>query len=192
MGGSAGSREPRGAGRHWEAVAELRGDPQCRRRAAADPIHSPRVHICTGTVPPHPHPHSLLTLARQPIRDTDSIPFPSFPFYSLGTQLCTPRSPGHGRPNPLPAAIAPQTRSSAPSTLPSPEHPPHSPGDKATYLGALIPGEGPHRGLSSSIHLGGRLSAGQGSGCSSACRCCLSPSLACSKETTDLISPWPF
>lgn len=108
FGGAAGSREPRGAGRGWEAVAELRGDPQWGHKAIADPVLTLG---CTLTRVWYPHP--LVTLAKRHTQDTASAPFPSFPFYSLGTQRCPPRPLGTATLT-LPGAIAPQTLSPAP------------------------------------------------------------------------------
>lgn len=156
FGGSAGSAEPRGAGRHWEAVAKLREGPSAPAQSCGRPHTQPSgAHLHGYGTPTSPPPR----LAKLPGQDTDSIPFLLFPFYSLSTQLCTPGSPGHSRPDPLPGAIAPQTRSPAPpNTLPSP-----LPRVKATYLGDLFPREGPHGGLASSIHVGGeaQLRAGE-------------------------------
>lgn len=183
FGGSAGSREPREAGRHWEAVAELRGDPQGRHRAAAGPAHSLWAHVCMGMGMVRPHPHSFLALAKHSGQDMDSVPFLSF-YKSLPFTASAPTSAPWGPWG---------TDALTPSLRPlHPQHAPQPPGVRATYLGALLPREGPRGGLAGSIHPGGRLSAEPGSSCSSFCRCRLSPSLACSKETTDLISPWPF
>lgn len=69
-----------------------------------------------------------------------SVPSGPFPFHSLSPAL-PPGSPG----------TAPW-----PCLLPShPKHCPQPPEPKATYLGALLPGEGPQGALTSRIHLGG-------------------------------------
>lgn len=124
FGGAAGSREPRGAGRSWEAVGELRGDPQWGHRAAADPVLTLG---CTFTRGWYPHP--LVTLAKRHTQDTASAPFPSFPFYSLGTQRC-PASPGHSHPDP-------PWCHRTPNTLPSP------PGSEPPTSGLSSPGRVP-------------------------------------------------
>lgn len=165
-----------GARRHWEAVAQLRGDAKCRHRAAANPKHNPWLHICmTMVLPPPPPP--LLALAKHPGWDTDSAPFLSFSFYSLSTQLCTLGSPEHSSLSLLLGAVAPQTHSPAPRL-------------KTTYLRALFPREGPHGGLTSSIHLGG--GSRVETGCSSAAAAASPPLLICSEETTDFISHGHF
>lgn len=113
FGGAAGSREPRGAGRGWEAVGELRGDPQWGHRAAADPILTLG---CTFTRVWYPHP--LVTLAKRHTQDTASAPFLSFPFSLI--PLLQPRHPALPPGSlgtatlTLPGAIAPQTLSPAP------------------------------------------------------------------------------
>lgn len=115
LGEAASSREPRGAGRGWEATAKLRGDPQWGHRAAADPVLTLG---CPYTAPP--------SLGHTQA----SAPFPSLPFYRFSTHRC-PQGPLGTATLTLPGAIAPHTLSPAPwssrpptSGLSSPERAP--------------------------------------------------------------------
>lgn len=130
FGGAASSREPRGAGRGWEAVGELRGDPQWGHRAAADPVLTLG---CTFTRVWYPHP--LVTLAKRHTQDTASAPFLSFPFSLIPLlqprhPALPPASPGHSHPDP-------PWCHRTPNTLPSP------PGSEPPTSGLSSPGRVP-------------------------------------------------
>lgn len=102
-----------GAQRCWEAVAKRRGDPPCWCRAAADPVHSPWVHVCTGTClygysPPHIPTPLLAHPCKALGRDRYSAAL-LIPFYSLSTL-----GP------PVTAVPTPSLRPSHPKHIPQP------------------------------------------------------------------------
>lgn len=165
-----------GARRHWEAVAQLRGDAKCRHRAAANPKHNPWLHICmTMVLPPPPPPIARPCKASR-----------------LGHGLC-PFSivlllqPQHPALHPgVPRTQQPQSptgSSRSPNTLPSTPAQDHLP------QGSLPQGGSP-RGSHQQHPSRGRLTGGDWLQLCS--RCCFAPLAHMLRGNHRLYLTWPF
>lgn len=126
-----GSCQQQRAQRGWEGLgshSQAQRGPSVGTQSCSWPCTHPGVPIYTGAAPP--------SLGHTQA----SIPFLSLSFYSLSTHRCLQGPLGHPDP--------PWCHRTS-HTVPSP------PELQATYLGALLPAEGPWGALTSTIHLGG-------------------------------------